>query len=209
LPRWGNLRRTQPISTAFGSDRGTPIDRYYLDRFLTQHRRSITGRVLEIQMPAYTRRFGSDVTASDTLDIDPQFHATYVCDLSHAEDVVPSDAYDCFLMPSTLQHLREIEPALVNARRIVKPGGVILATAAGLVPLIPDGGDYWRLTAAGWRELTDSIWPASDTEVVAFGNSLAAMAAIQGIAVEELTPAELDVCDPRVPVLIGLKHTKR
>ena len=52
LPRWGNMRRTAPFSTAFGSDRGTPIDRYYLERFLDSHRALITGRVLEVQFPS-------------------------------------------------------------------------------------------------------------------------------------------------------------
>ena len=44
LPRWGNLRRVQPFSKAYGSDRGTPVDRYYLDRFLDANRSAITGR---------------------------------------------------------------------------------------------------------------------------------------------------------------------
>jgi hypothetical protein len=52
LPRWGNLRRTAPFSATFGFDRGTPIDRYYLERFLNSHRALITGRVLEVQLPS-------------------------------------------------------------------------------------------------------------------------------------------------------------
>ena len=48
-PRWGNLRRTTPFSSTFGFDRGTPIDRHYLHRFLDAHRHAITGRVLEVQ----------------------------------------------------------------------------------------------------------------------------------------------------------------
>jgi hypothetical protein len=35
----------EPISRAFGYDRGTPIDRYYLDRFLDEHNGDIRGRV--------------------------------------------------------------------------------------------------------------------------------------------------------------------
>lgn len=44
MPRWGNLRRLRPFSEQFGAERGTPIDRYYLHRFLDQHRHLITGR---------------------------------------------------------------------------------------------------------------------------------------------------------------------
>src|ERR671925_185889 len=50
LASWGNLRRTQPFSSAFGFERGTPIDRYYLDRFLQAERGAIRGAVLEIQV---------------------------------------------------------------------------------------------------------------------------------------------------------------
>jgi hypothetical protein len=47
LPRWGNLRRTTPFSSRFGFERGQPIDRFYLHRFLSAHREVITGDVLE------------------------------------------------------------------------------------------------------------------------------------------------------------------
>jgi hypothetical protein len=32
--RWGNLRRLRPFSDRYGCDRGTPIERYYIERFL-------------------------------------------------------------------------------------------------------------------------------------------------------------------------------
>ena len=57
-PRWGNLRRVTPFSKDFGVDRGTPVDRYYLAKFLEMHRALITGDVLEIQMPGYAMRYG-------------------------------------------------------------------------------------------------------------------------------------------------------
>ena len=42
FPRRCNLRRTTPFSSAYGFERGTPIDRYYLHRFLETIRRSIS-----------------------------------------------------------------------------------------------------------------------------------------------------------------------
>src|ERR1044071_5992531 len=60
LPRWGNLRRTAPFSSTFGVERGTPVDRHYLHRFLDAHRELITGSVLEVQVSSYTTRFGHD-----------------------------------------------------------------------------------------------------------------------------------------------------
>jgi hypothetical protein len=70
---------------------------------------------------------------------------------------------------------------------------------------------HWcRDWEAVWsHDFVASCWPDDEAEIVGYGNCLDAMAALQGIAVEELTPAELDVCDPRYPVLIGIMCRKR
>jgi SAM-dependent methyltransferase len=207
LPRWGNMRRIVPFSTTYGSDRGTPIDRYYLDRFLDSHRALITGRVLEVQFPSYTKRFGEHVRESHTVDINPEFRATYTCDLADAAQI-PTDYYDCFLVPNTLQHLARLEPSLRTMLRIVKPGGTILLSAAGLLPLIPEGGDYWRMTAEGWRVVFEAQWPQCEIAVQSHGNCLSAAAAIYGLAHEELKAEELDAYDPRYPVLSTIRCRK-
>lgn len=207
LPRWGNLRRVEPFSHAFGFDRGTPVDRYYLDHFLDRNRAAITGSVLEIQASGYTNRFGHQVREAHTIDVDPRFAATYTCDLA-AADMIPDDRYDCFLLPNTLQHIGNLEPALRTALRVVKPGGTILASAAGLLPLVTDTGDYWRLTAEGWRRVLAAQWPGCEAAVEAHGNCLVAIAAMHGLALEELTERELDVHDSRYPVLITMRCQK-
>ena len=66
----GDLRRLTPISQCFGFDRGLPVDRYYIERFLARHASEIVGRVLEIGDDAYTRKFGgSRVSRSDVLHV--------------------------------------------------------------------------------------------------------------------------------------------
>ena len=69
LPRWGNLRRTAPFSHSFGFERGTPVDRHYLHRFLAAHSTSICGDVLEVQTDSYSKRFGCGVRRAETFDI--------------------------------------------------------------------------------------------------------------------------------------------
>jgi SAM-dependent methyltransferase len=202
-PSWGNLRRVMPISTSYGFDRGTPIDRYYVHTFFTAQRSLITGRVLEIQTRDHTRKYGTAVTASDTLDISPEFRPTYQCDLARAS-MVADGSYDCFLLPNTLCFLRELDAALREARRIVRRGGVILATVPGFVPLTPDVADYWHASAEGWGVVAARVWPDCETAVESCGNCLAAAAAMYGIAAEELTDAELDAQDPRYPVLVTI-----
>ena len=202
-PSWGNLRRVMPISTSYGFDRGTPIDRYYVDKFFRAQRSLVTGRVLEIQTRDHTRRYGTAVTASDTLDISPEFRPTYQCDLARAS-MVPDGSYDCFLLPNTLCFLRDLDAALREARRIVRRGGTILASVPGFVPLTPDVADYWHASAEGWRVVAARVWPDCETAIESYGNCLAAAAAMYGIAAEELSDAELDAQDPRYPVLVTI-----
>jgi SAM-dependent methyltransferase len=201
LPRWGNLRRTVPFSALYGFERGTPLDRYYLHRFLSAHADRITGAVLEVQTNSYTERFGRNVTRSDTFDIVPGFRPTYLCDIAHCTDVIPGGTYDCVLLPNTLPHFLELDLALAQIARVVRPGGTILASAAGLLPLAGDVPEYWRFSPDGWREKLASAWPCATLEVAGHGNCLAAVAAQMGLALEELSDAELDVHDPRYPVL--------
>ena len=98
----------------------------------------------------------------------------------------------------------ELDLALAQARRIVRPGGTILASAAGLIPLTGDAPEYSRLTPDGWRDRLASAWRGASIDVNGHGNSLAAIASQLGLATEELTAPELDVRDPRYPVLITI-----
>jgi SAM-dependent methyltransferase len=163
--------------------------------------------VLEIQMPGYTEQFGYDVVESHTVDIDPKYHATFTSDLADSP-AIPSDYYDCVLMPNTLHHLEGLEPALRTLLRVLKPGGTILASAAGLVPLTRDSDDFWRFSAAGWRQVLLREWPDCPATIEAHGNCLAAVAAIHGLAVEELTVDELVSYDPSYPVLVTIRCRK-
>jgi hypothetical protein len=206
VPRWGNLRRLKPFSDYYGFDRGTPIDRYYLDRFLKSHAQSIRGDVLEIQAPAYVNKYGTDVRLTHSIDVNAAMKPTYLCDLA-AADVVPSDYYDCFLLPNTLSFLRDIRGSMRHMIRVVKPGGVVLAATAVMGQI--QGDDLWRMSAPGWRELAADAWAGHDYRVEAHGNCLAVVAAMLGLAQEELTQPELEYQDDRYPALVSLYCRKR
>src|ERR1700704_5832421 len=60
------LCRTTPISREYGADRGTTIDRYYIESFLSRHSGDVRGTVLEVHNDTYTQRFGKErVTRSE------------------------------------------------------------------------------------------------------------------------------------------------
>jgi hypothetical protein len=50
--------RRDPASRTFGFDRGKPIDRWYIERFLARHERDVRGRVLEVAESTYTEWYG-------------------------------------------------------------------------------------------------------------------------------------------------------
>jgi SAM-dependent methyltransferase len=209
---FGGLRRLTPISREFGYDRGTPIDRYYIESFLDRNADKIQGRVLEIGENTYTYRFGGNrVTQSDVLHVvegNPQ--ATFVGDLTKA-DCIPSDAFDCVIITQTLQVIYDVRAALATIYRILKPGGVVLATFPGISQIVKcDWGDnwYWGFTTQSAKLLFSEVFAKENVQVEVHGNVLSAIAFLQGIAVEELRQSELDYQDNEYEVLIAVKAVK-
>src|SRR3954447_11213949 len=115
-PRWGNLRRLDPFSRNYGFERGTPIDRVWINRHVAAHAELIHGDVLEVQDSQLTDRFGgSAVRTATVLDIDPDNRAaTIVGDLS-LPDTLPEAAFDCVLLIQTLQYVSDVDSALRTA----------------------------------------------------------------------------------------------
>jgi SAM-dependent methyltransferase len=182
---FGSLRRTKPISVHWGFDRGLPVDRYYIERFLAAHATDIRGRVLEVADNEYTRRFGGDrVTQSDILhDTAGSPRATVVADLARAEHV-PSDSFDCIICTQTLQLIYDVQAAIETLHRILKPGGTLLATVPTITQIsradMDRNGDYWRFTSAAVKRLFTDRFPGGSVTVEAHGNVLAAIAFLHG-----------------------------
>jgi SAM-dependent methyltransferase len=210
-PAWlGTIRKTAPLSDHWGRDRGTPVDRYYIERFLADERSAIRGRVLEVMNADYTERFGADVARKDVLDIDPANEAaTMVADLA-AADSVPSDLFDCFILTQTLQYIYDVKAAVEHAHRILRPGGTLLCTVPSVsrIARLELESEYWRLTPAACSRLFGDVFAGGDVGVKAHGNVLTAVAFLVGMAAEELTRSELDHNDPFFPLLVTIRATK-
>jgi SAM-dependent methyltransferase len=210
-PAWlGTIRRTAPLSDHYGRDRGTPVDRYYIEQFLAGERATIRGRVLEVLNRDYTERFGAAVASSDVLDIDRgNPDATIVADLA-AADGVPTAAFDCFVLTQTLQYVYDLKAAVGHAYRILSPGGTLLCT----VPVVSRidrselDSEYWRLTAAACSRLFGDVFGPSNVVVRARGNVLAAVAFLVGMAAEELSTRELERDDPFFSIVVTVRATK-
>jgi hypothetical protein len=220
LPRWTALpRRTAPVSRAYGFDRGTPIDRYYVEDFLWRHGPApdyatgdIRGHVIEVGGDEYATRFGGAVTRIDVLHVsrdNPM--ATVVGDLADGAGI-PSDRYDCVICAQTLQVIFDVRGVVATLHRMLRSGGVALVTTAGIASACkPDRdqwGDYWRFTSRSLRMLFEEVFASAEVTVEAYGNVLSAAAFLYGVAAEELHPRELDCRDPDYEVLLTVRARK-
>jgi SAM-dependent methyltransferase len=210
--RFGDLHRVRPISQSFGFDRGQPVDRYYIERFLARHASEIVGRVLEVGDDTYTRKFGgARVTRSDVLHVragNPR--ATFVGDITDPM-VLPSHTFNCIVFTQTLQLIYDVRAAIAQLHRALAPGGVVLATVPGISQI--DRGEwgqtwFWSFTPAAMERLFGDIFGPEAVMVKRYGNVFAATSFLQGLAVEELDTSDLDPVDRAYPVIVTVRARK-
>lgn len=210
---FGQLRRLKPVTTDYGNSRGLEIDRYYIEKFLSEHAQDIRGHVLEIKHNTYTLKYGQDrVTRSDVLHkVEGNADATIVADLSNA-DHIASNTFDTIIFTQTLQFIYDIKSTVATLYRILAPGGIILATAAGMAQISREDyeqwGEYWRFTSLSARCLFEEHFPKGTVSVYSYGNVLAAISFLEGLAAEDLKKRELDTVDPNYELMIAVRAVK-
>jgi hypothetical protein len=182
-----------PISTKFGFDRGTPIDRFYIEHFLASNATYIHGSCLEIENNNYTTHFGaSQVTKSDVLDVNEKNGgATIHGDLRKLNHI----------LTHTLGVIDDHESAVRETLRILKPGGTLLVTVSSMGVMQNPENCYWRYTPASLKYLLGKYVPDKNISVGSYGNVCAGQAFWVGIAKEELSHEELMFNDPRYAVI--------
>lgn len=202
------LSRTTPISGRYGADRGTAIDRRFIEDFVNCHRAGITGTVLEVENGNYTRAFGSDVRESIVIGISPGEHITLISDLVDLKEI-GSETVDCVILTQTLQFVYDLQAAAASVHRILKPGGHLIMTVPAIQPLGPDAWPhYWSFTPASARRIVADAFPGAAIIVRSYGNVLTGMAFLHGLSLEELDPGRVDRHDPRYPIVIGVHAVK-
>lgn len=205
--------RNVPVSRVFGLDRGTPIDRYYIEKFLQNNAGLITGRVVEVAESHYSKLYGGDkVEVFEILHAtSDNKKATIIGDLTDISSL-PENRVDCFVCTQTFNFIFDVQKSIEGAHHLLKPGGVLLATVAGISQIsrydMDRWGDYWRFTTASAKKLFEPVFKGG-VEIESYGNVLAATAFLQGVAVEDLpNRALLDEHDPDYQMLITIVARK-
>ncbi|MGH3127177.1 MAG: class I SAM-dependent methyltransferase [Gaiellaceae bacterium] len=211
-PKLGELRRLTPIDPNWGFERGTPIDRVYVERFIGTHAADIRGHVLEIAAPDYTERYGARVERVDVLmATEENPRATIIADLTNATHI-PDDTFDCAIVTQTLQFIYDVRAALATLHRILAPRGVLLATVPGITKISPpedaEFGEWWHYTGRSARRLAEEAFGEGRVEVETFGNVLSAAGFLYGLAAADLRVEELAAHDPLYEVVVGVRAVK-
>lgn len=203
----GQFNRSRPLSLEYGYDRGTPIDRYYIEGFLQAHADDIRGRVLEVGDDTYSRRFGGQrITRQDILHVQPgNPRATIVGDLADPR-TLPTGAFDCIILTQTLHLVYDMAAAVGELRRALAPAGVALITVPGVSSI--DRGEwssswYWSLTEQSLKRLLSQSFEPADISIDTFGNLFSATAFLHGACVEEVDAGKLQARDGAYPVTVA------
>jgi SAM-dependent methyltransferase len=187
----------------WGFERGTPIDRWYIERFLDDHRTVVGGRLLEVKEDLYGSRYGA--ARVDTVDIDVDNpRATLHGDLC-APGTLPDNCFDAAIVTQTLQLVADPAAALRQLRAAVKPHGALLLSVPSISRLA-GAGDRWRWTPVGFRELLAG--QGLHGEVRGYGNLLTARAFLLGMAAEDLRVRDLCHVDENYPLIVTAAITR-
>jgi SAM-dependent methyltransferase len=202
--------KVEPLSKKWGFDRGIPIHRYYLEQFLEASAFHIKGTCLEFQEDSYTTRFGGlDVSKVDILHIDDTNpEATVIADLTKPNDI-PSDSYDCIICTHVLHLLIELNQAIAELHRILKPGGVLLVAVPFVSMYKPGLHDIWRFTPEGLMDLLSRVFGQGNVQIKSYGNSLTTAGDLRGLVTKEFTQEELDYHDPRFSLEVCARAFKK
>jgi SAM-dependent methyltransferase len=186
------------------------VNRVFIEEFIQEFASDIRGKCLEFQDDDYTSRFGGNkVNRVDVLHIDSSNpHATIVADLTEPYES-PSNHFDTIICTQTLHLIFNVQRAVGELHRVLKPGGVLLVTA-------PQGGmiargwtEYWRFTSEGLRRLLAESFGAEQITIRCYGNSLTTAGTLRGLVAHDFTPAQLTHHDPTFGLVVCARATKK
>jgi SAM-dependent methyltransferase len=179
----------------------------------SENAEDIQGQVLEVGTDKYTRTFGDErVVKSHVLHIEEKMPGVTIIGNLIKADHIPSDFFDCIILTQTLQVIFDFHEAVKTIFRILKPGGVVLASVPGISKIsrydMDRWGYYWSFTSFSIKKLFEVVFPTTNVHTKSFGNVLVAIAFLHGLATEELRHKELELFDPDYELLITLRAVK-
>lgn len=195
-----------PVSREFGLERGTAIDRYYIEHFLEKHKNLIRGDCLEIAENTYTLRYGEDrVKKADMLHLKGWGENVIKGNLETGEGI-EEEKYDCAVITQTLMLIFDIRQAAENIYKLLKKGGNALITVAGISQISRYDADLWG-SYYGFHEdtmkaLFEPVFGKENVKVETYGNVKTAIALLCGLCREDLCDRDFSYHDRDYPLIV-------
>ncbi|SFL03469.1 Methyltransferase domain-containing protein [Lachnospiraceae bacterium KH1T2] len=202
------LLSTKPKSIYFGFDRGQPIDRYFIRKFVNKYCKELRDvqKVLEVGENKYSQEFFGSRNVKKDILVYPEMDLT-------KESSLPANTYDLFIATQVFNFIYDFKSAIKGAKYLLKNGGTLIATCGGNISQISwadanNYGDYWRFTIFSLKRIFEEQgW--KKVEIEGFGNAAIATAFIQGLAVEDLPDKSiLEEYEKGYEICIGIRAVK-
>lgn len=202
-----------PMSRKFGTESGTAVDRYYIEKFLEENKQLIHGSCMEIAEDTYTVRYGEDrVKRAYILHVEETGENAIRGDLATGEGIY-DEMYDCAIITQTLMFIFDVQSAARNIYRMLKRGGTALITVSGISQVSRYDADHWGsyygFHEDAMRKLFVPLFGEENVEICSYGNVKTAMALLYGLCCEDLQERDYDEDDADYPVIISVVLRKR
>src|SRR5690242_7014070 len=110
-----DMLRVIPACRNFGWERGTPVDRYYIEKFFHENRQVIQGNLLEVGDASYSRKYaGAGESDFNVLQHEAQGDASAATIIGDLADraTLPESVFDCFICAQTFQYTFDLNKAV-------------------------------------------------------------------------------------------------
>lgn len=204
---------------------GTPLPRYYWDKFLKKHLRDFKGDGIEIDSRQTIQHYsdlnrlqnGEGLDVLHAIDIAPGGDHEYVADVSECW-VIDTGKYDLFLVQFSFHMILRDKEAMFHSLRILKEGGVLICNFPCVSGYYPKGLVYKDFTGHVYRWYTpigvelllkEMGLSEDDYELVSHGHWIARMAYLGFYLPKEVIPSFLiDKDDLTKPMLVSVRIKK-
>ena len=196
----------EPFSRQFGNETGKPIDRYYIEKFLYDHKDLIHGDVMEIANRTYTYQFGHDVRHAYALHVNGWGDENTIIGNLVTGEGIQENFVDCFICTQTLQVIYNINDVVRNIYNALRPGGYLLLTGSGISQLsmndYDNWGEFWRFTEKSMGKLMGKYFNQDKVHVQAYGNVKTSICFLYGVCQEELEEEDFKYNDEQYPLIV-------
>lgn len=198
---------TEPISRQFGTERGTPVDRYYIERFLEEHKQMVTGDVLEIEDSTYSFRYGEErLQQAIVMDVGKEGEDISFRGNLETGEGIRDEIADCFILTQTLMYIFDLRSAVHHIARLLKRGGTMLVTCSGISQnskrCMDEYGCCFNFNKDALRRLFEQESDMEVLEVGSYGNVKTVSAHLNGLCCEDLAEDDFTPNDKYYPLIV-------